>query len=51
MYNFPELQSGDLLALFKKLINNIIGDVRTRLIHDAKKEGLIICSLIEPENK
>jgi hypothetical protein len=45
---YPHFKNDALLELFKKLINNIIGDVRTRLIQDAKKEGLMESRLLEP---
>jgi hypothetical protein len=35
------LRVEDLLMLFKKLIKNIIWDVKLRLVDDAVKDGLI----------
>ncbi len=45
-----EKEPCDYLELFKKLINNIMGDVRTRLIQDAKDEGLFVSMLTEPNS-
>ena len=49
MLKRPDLGAIELLKLFKKLITNIIVDVRNRLITDAKKEGLVKGTLLEPD--